>query len=280
MHRLLLESMCHQMSSFVTLTYSDQSLPLTEMSSKHGPLPTLRPLELSHFMKRLRRAIEPERIRFFAVGEYGDTTFRPHYHVALFGFASCERGRTLRRVETFNAPVWRDCCSRCRLVGDTWGLGNVDLGQLTSHSAAYIAGYVVKKMTSADDTRLRGRHPEFARMSLRPGIGADSLWSVALKLKELGWEEGTDVPSSLNHGTKSLPLGRYLRSKLRVVMDRPGGAPENALQAIEAELLPVRLAARSSETEPSFKKALLDATEGRYRAVVANEQLWKKGRSL
>lgn len=36
-------------------------------------------------MKVVRRRFPDDRIRFFAAGEYGDKTFRPHYHAILFG---------------------------------------------------------------------------------------------------------------------------------------------------------------------------------------------------
>jgi hypothetical protein len=37
-------------------------------------------------MKRLRKKIQPLKIRFFHCGEYGDKTRRPHYHALIFGY--------------------------------------------------------------------------------------------------------------------------------------------------------------------------------------------------
>lgn len=53
-------------------------------------------------------------------------------------------------------------------------------------------------------------------MSLRPGIGADAMWDVASVMMQY---RQSQVPMSLRHGTRVLPLGRYLRSKLAGMMD-------------------------------------------------------------
>lgn len=188
-HRLLLEQRCHEFSSFFTLTYNDESLPLDG---------SLVPVHTQLWLKRLRAKLGPTRpLRYYLVGEYGDETFRPHYHPALFGVSPLESN----------------------LIEDTWGLGNVYPGDLNEKTAQYIAGYVTKKMTATDDPRLQGKHPEFARMSRRPGIGALSVPVIADALNSAAGArliatEG-DVPTSLKHGSKNLPLGRYLRSKLR-----------------------------------------------------------------
>lgn len=191
-HRIMLEALVHEKKCFVTLTYSDDH--------NDGQL---HPEHLSGWLKRFRKHFPPRSIRFFAVGEYGDTTQRPHYHAAVFGLESCAGG-----------PV-RDgaCqCSSCTVVRKTWGFGHVLVGTLAAESAQYLCGYVVKKMTHASDPRLQGRVPEFARMSLWPGIGAHALANIVIALKKYGQEDR--LPSQLGHGQKKMPLGRYLRMKL------------------------------------------------------------------
>lgn len=185
-HRMCLEALCHPESAFVTLTYDQEHLP-------HAG--SLIPRDLQLWLKRLRKQVGP--VRFFGVGEYGDQTWRPHYHAAVFGIG---RGHS-------------------DLVRETWGQGHTLVGDLTLHSASYVAGYVTKKMTGKDDERLGGRHPEFARMSLRPGIGALSIQRLAAALDgpagRADIQHTGDVPGVLRTGGKLMPLGRYLRSKLR-----------------------------------------------------------------
>lgn len=273
-HRIMLESFCHGDNAFITLTYK-------YVCFSNDGLPNLVPKHLQDWLKRLREAIAPKRIRFYGVGEYGDGVppdyvERPHFHVIIFGMPTCLRGRTLRLPESGTRARWADCCDMCRLVGSTWGLGDVDLGTCTSDSASYCAEYTVKKMTKHDDIRLLGRHPEFCRMSLRPGIGAEFMWDVASEVMHYA----LDVPTSLAHGKGRKPLGRYLRAKLKLFTGREVKASVEELDKIAAELLPLRLAARSSEAEPSLKAHIIADGEGSYRQLMAREMIYKKRKSL
>lgn len=124
---------------------------------------------------------------------------------------------------------------------ESWGLGQIFVGELNEKSAQYIAGYVVKKLTDRDDFRLDGRYPEFARMSLRPGIGAGVMDDLASVLLQYDSEELEDVPTVLRHGMKMMPLGRYLRKRLRLRMDRDEKTPKVVSDARAAEMQPLRV---------------------------------------
>lgn len=265
-HRLLLEKLLHPSSVFVTLTYSDCALSVTP--SGQATL-VLRDLQL--WLKRFRKAIGLQRIRYFACGEYGDETGRPHYHAALFGVGGCAFGLSRYSARRLN------CCVMCDLVRDTWGLGNIFLGELTEKSAQYIVGYVVKKMTSVEDKRLNGRLPEFARMSLRPGIGAGVVERVAVALD--GVDFGVDVPVGLRHGSKVLPLGRYLRSRLRVAVGRDRNEPIAASLARSRELHPL-YAVNVLDAASSVQKQLVALNLGRVRSVVARAGVYKARKRL
>lgn len=229
--RMMLERLCHREACFLGLSYHDLRLPLTTdgiglLATGMG-LPTLRPKDLQDWLKRLRKAISPLKVRYYGVGEYGDKTYRPHYHVVLYGYPQCVRGVTLGYPYKSR---WRECCVHCRLLGETWGMGDIVSGSVTNDSCSYCAGYTVKKMTALDDTRLFGRHPEFARMSLRPGIGADAMFDVASELMKHGLDESmVDVPSTLRSGPKIGPIGRYLKGKLREYVGREAGTPQEVL---------------------------------------------------
>lgn len=272
----MLERTQHADAAFVTLTYDDSSLPM--LCSGSRLLPTLNPRHLQAWLKRFRKGVEPSRIRFFACGEYGDVTERPHYHVALFGFPTCSRGRTLRRVGSARA-VWRDCCPSCQLVGETWGHGDVDLGILEADSCGYVCGYVTKKMTHRHDRRLLGREPEFSRMSNRPGIGHDALYELASEF--MRWEAHKpqgDVPVTLGHGRQQLPLGRYLRMKLRKMVGRDEKTPDQILALIAEELRPVREAA--FDASRSLKTTYQEANKGKIARFHARQRIFKQQRTL
>lgn len=156
------------------------------------------------------------------------------------------------------------------------------LGRLEDDSAGYMAGYVTKKMTHKDDVRLKGRMPEFGRMSLKPGIGFSALWDIADALMRHELENIlVDVPDSLQHGDKKkLPLGRYLRRRLRELVGKNEVVPQEVIDQMVAEMLPVRLAARSSEENPSIKSRLIEDGAQKVRNMEARLKLKKKGKLL
>lgn len=182
--RLLLEQSVSNSSAFVTLTYDDDHINRNWHLDKK---------DLQNYLKRLRGYFESGTIRHFAVGEYGDVSWRPHFHIAIFGMVAIPT--------TVLSNCWRD--------------GFVMVGELTAQSARYIAGYVVKKLTNPKDTRLEGRPPEFATMSLKNGgIGYGAVKVIAEKLKKNPYLKLNGVLKQFNIGKRGLPLGRYLTKKL------------------------------------------------------------------
>lgn len=268
-HRIMLEASLREDNCFMTLTYEDGKIPISSSG-----FPTLDRNDLDLWLKRFRKAISPLKLRFYAVGEYGDQTQRPHYHVAVFGYPTCVRGRTLHGRNGHKV-----CCENCELVYQTWGKGGVDLGSLEVNSAQYIAGYVTKKMTSKTDPRLNGRYPEFGAMSRHPGIGADFMHDVASALLEFDLEDSqTDVPSSLRHGKRLMPLGRYLRGKLREAVGRDKKAPQATLDEAKARLQEVQDAAFNNSER--FADAIIKAADNKVLQMETRAKIFKQRRSL
>lgn len=278
----MLEAAQYADNCFVTLTYSEAEL--AKLPHVHGAA-SLEPKHLQDFLKRLRfngsrlyqelRINEPFRIRYYAVGEYGDESQRPHFHLAIFNLAGCVHG-----VSDFGRG--RECaCARCSFIKETWGKGRVFVGTLELHSAQYVAGYVSKKvaMLHKDDVLLNGRHPEFQRMSLRPGIGHSALPEIASQLMSFNLENTQpDVPSALRHGGRLFPLGRYLRRELRKMVGKDGKISQAAYSEMDKELYPVRVAAK--EAKKSVRKELLDRNAGRRARILARHNIFKGRRGL
>lgn len=284
MHRITLEASTHKENAFITLTYDDKHLP------KEG---SLAPEETRNWLKRLRATIEPARVRYYLVGEYGDQTWRPHYHVALFGYPACYHG-----VSRYNRER-QECCKACDLIRDTWGNGAIYSGSLGTKSAQYISGYVTKKMTRFDDPRLQQRmqelgvnlHPEFSRKSLKPGIGREALWDIASTIMEFDLEERQgDVPSSLRHGSRLLPLGRYLRNELRKMVGMDAKAPQSTLDAMEDEVFALLEDAgidaeslskvHGEARKLAIKNALINAAHQRNLNAETRAEIFKSKRSI
>lgn len=139
----------HDRNVFLTLTYDEEHCPSE-----------LEPKVLQRFWKRARKRFG--KFRYFACGEYGSKTLRPHYHALCFGLdfedkvelPSAGKSQRLR-----TSPALEEC----------WGSGHVVIGDVTYASAAYVAGYVVKKATPHPS--IAGLEPEFRTMSRKPGIG-------------------------------------------------------------------------------------------------------------
>lgn len=266
----MLESAQYADNTFMTLTYADTALPLTASG-----LPTLAPEHLRNFFKRLRKTTT-QKLRYYAVGEYGDENFRPHYHAAVFNFSNCVRGQTgLGLIKS----TFSECCDTCRLVGKTWGYGNIYLGALETSSAQYVAGYVTKKLTHRNDPRLRGREPEFARMSNRPGIAHSSLHEIASELMRFNLDTTQgDVPVALRHGSRLMPLGRYLTRNLRLLIGKDEKTPQHILEKLNAELLPVQQAA--FDASQNYQTALKESRSQILKNFNARQALKRKDRKL
>lgn len=162
--RCLHEKKLHRHNCFVTLTYDDGHLP-------EGGTLVKRDLQL--FMKKLRFKRGPG-VRFYACGEYGDVSARPHYHALLFNCDFFDRKVFARRNSKH--PVYTS-----KELDALWGNGLSVIGDITFDSAAYVARYVLKKVTGNVasehysyidvDGCVHERLPEFTVMSRRPGIG-------------------------------------------------------------------------------------------------------------
>lgn len=153
--RCMHEKRMHTDSAFLTLTYDNAHLP-------SGGTLVKRDLQL--FMKRYRKYAGTG-IRFFACGEYGEKTNRPHYHVLLLNSDFPDR-RLASSGEMYSLY-------KSATLSKLWDAGNSIIGNVTFDSCAYVARYCMKKITGKPAAaHYNGREPEFIVMSRRPGIGA------------------------------------------------------------------------------------------------------------
>lgn len=164
--RILHEAQMYDSNLCLTLTYDEHHLPDSySIEYRHFQL----------FMKRLRKNVggaNGSPLRYFVCGEYGGFTGRPHFHAIVFNL-------------WFPDMVpFRQGYKTSSILEDTWSQGDVSIGLVDARSAAYVAGYVNKKVfgcAAADHYDLvdkttgevvRSRRPELVAMSRRPGIGA------------------------------------------------------------------------------------------------------------
>ncbi len=179
--RIVHESAMHRNNSWATLTYRSPENCTEEQYKSGHYVPadySLKPSHVSDFIRSLRRANADHKIRYFYCGEYGDDNERPHYHVCIFNHA-------------FNDQrLWKDeqglYTYTSEELDEHWPWGFSTVAELNLHTAAYTAGYALKKITGkrAEEHYVRcDEHgeaywllPEYIRMSTgrgKPsGIGA------------------------------------------------------------------------------------------------------------
>lgn len=174
--RIVHESCLHENNCFVTFTYRSVEESNDEQIKNGYHVPADYSLNYHHFrdfIKRLRRHF-PQKIRYFHCGEYGEDNVRPHYHACLFNCSFDDQFvyQQEQGVTTYESPS----------LQNLWPFGFCTIGQLNYETAAYTAGYILKKITGnqALETYLRNDEygvaywvkPPYITMSLKPGIGA------------------------------------------------------------------------------------------------------------
>lgn len=171
--RLLRELEDWKQSSFITLTYNNETLPIGE---------TLIKKDLQDYLKRLRYYLGDNKIKYYAVGEYGDNYYRPHYHAIIFGSNDKE------------------------LIEKSWNKGFVYVGNVTHDSIQYVTGYITKKLWGQFGKDVYGdRLPPFNLMS--QGLGKSYALRNADRLKR-----------DLTEKMKGKPVGlpRYFAKVLEI----------------------------------------------------------------
>jgi len=180
------EAQMHRHNSFVTLTYNDENNPTTLVKR-----------DVQLFLKRLRKALSKGahdgpsspylytpsetadrpragQARYYYAGEYGSKNLRPHYHVCLFGVDFADKkylAKSPAGEKLYRSPT----------LETLWKKGFSSIGNITFESAAYVARYVMKKITGDAATRHYEKIntetgeiikliPEYNDMSRRPGI--------------------------------------------------------------------------------------------------------------
>lgn len=182
--RLTEEHKVSKSAYFVTLTYDRKHLP------EYG---TLVKRDLQLYMKKLRLKDDKARIRYYAVGEYGSKTKRPHYHVLLFN--STEDN-----------------------IRNAWDKGLVHIGHVTAASVAYVLKYLVqpevapskKRYDDVTESWVEVYQRPFSLMSRAYGIGAHYLTDSMV-----AWHKSGGKNYALVSGTNTkIRLPRYYKEAI------------------------------------------------------------------
>lgn len=182
--RLYQEQKVSQSAVFITLTYNDDEIPKMYDPETGEVFQTLKKEDFQSFMKTLRkrqaRKTKKWKIRYYAVGEYGTETQRPHYHAILFN-------THLDVLKTLDA---------------IWKKGITHIGECNPASIRYITKYVINKIGDHDVEK------PFALMSRKPGLGENYL------TKNKKYHRQTEKMHVINERGKYQKLPRFYQDKI------------------------------------------------------------------
>lgn len=194
--RLLYELSNWDNAMFLTLTYDDEHLP-----KDYG----LHKKELVGFFKRLRADLSYDgkgKIKYYAVGEYGSNTKRPHYHAIVFGLSPYDD-----EEQQYIISAWQHRCQDWQFDRNRGKKRAIQ--PVTPEDIEYVTGYVQKKLTGGLAKQEYGdREAPFAIMS--KGMGLDFALQNADRLRKNGF-------TYISGHKISLP--RYYRDKLEIEVD-------------------------------------------------------------
>ena len=188
--RIMFECSLHQHNYFITLTYDELNLPLPESATYNGVTyendgtwsGTLYTKDVDKFLNTWRKRLERKGftgLKYFYCGEYGPTGpnsetgslgHRPHYHMIAMN-APLDITEFYDFDKKNGKLIWKS-----HELDEIWDKGFCEIGEVEFASAAYVARYCMKKLTTNKDKTYyysQGKEPEFVRMSRRPGIGSE-----------------------------------------------------------------------------------------------------------
>ena len=174
--RLQQENLASSFSLFVTLTYDDE----------HKPEKGVNKNDIQLFHKRLRKHFPSGELRFYVVSEYGDHTFRPHYH-GLYFFKSVQ-----------------DIEKVYQIFVNSWQLGFIKFGKVETGSIVYCTKYCLKKKFVP-----AGQNENFRLMSKMNG-GLGSYYLEQMSDFHVEFENFAFV----SHAGKKCRMPRYFKDKL------------------------------------------------------------------
>lgn len=186
--RLNQETKVSSSACFITLTY--ETPPLTETGYQ-----TLKKEDFQNFMKRLRKQTH-NKLKYYACGEYGGSTTRPHYHAIVF-----------------NLP--QSYIEKPEKLEKTWTHGHIHITHSNQLTIGYVAGYVLKGgYTPTEEINKEtgeitpdSRQKEFSLMSKKMGLNY-------LTPQMLQYYKSRNIGAIVTDNGQILSMPRYFKDKI------------------------------------------------------------------
>lgn len=173
---------------WITLTYDDENVP----RCKDGL--TLSKSDLQKFFKRLRRYYDRmesniRRFKYLAVGEYGGTLGRPHYHCIIIGL----------NLEEDNQVAVEAC----------WQNGEIHFGCVEKDSIRYTVDYVQSAFISKDKRLMRKMYGSLEKPFQIQSQGLGKSYAIDNKAEIIS-------KGKINYRGKELSVPRYYYEKVDI----------------------------------------------------------------
>lgn len=230
--RQMHEASLHSENCFLTLTYAPEHLHKPYMAGDGQLRGSVCMEHFASFAKRLRRRIEPQKLRFYCKTEYSPGLLQPHAHASIFGFRPND-------LELWDKSAAGFVVYRSPLLDECWRHGFVGVGDLTKESAGYVANHNCDKLDFQRPSDAYSRfdfatgeivqvEPESVRMSTHPGIGRD--WIERF--------ECDAFPSGflVDDGSKR-PVPRYYKKRLKERHQLAGSVEEGIELSDDAAIM-------------------------------------------
>lgn len=198
--RAQLECKEYEQNYFITLTYTDKTLPKIENK------PNIEEKDLTTFINSLRKKYERKGhtgIKYLASSEYGSKTARAHFHICVFNLPLTD----LEKAEKSRKSGKQLYISKT--IDKIWNKGMHKIGILNYETAGYTASYTFKKLKT-EDYKALGINPEKLRMS--NGIGLEYFKKNYKKIYE-----NDNMSIMTKAGTKIIRPPKYFDRKLEEI---------------------------------------------------------------
>lgn len=172
--RLIHESYYHTEMCFLTLTYRDELLPLSDFM-----IPTLVKRHWQLFIKRLRKHTG-KKIKYFAVGEYTPPSAfsageRPHYHAIIFGWEPHLNDLEPVIGGYFSSKTIQKLWTADLGFGIKVSYGFNTVGTVSPKSLFYVTGYILKANLRTNNLMARQREFLLCSQGLGKQYALDNL---------------------------------------------------------------------------------------------------------
>lgn len=230
--RLYFEGRQHYCKQFITLTYSDKYCP-----------DKVRKYHLQNFFKRLRKA--GYTFKYYAVGEYGARTQRPHYHILMFG-------------EVPRKAIDQAWSFYSRKTKKFSPIGLTHVGSVTEGSVMYCLGYTIHGAK-------KGNRRPFTLMS--KGLGKSYINRATIGWHKEGWKNYVMIYNE----KRGLP--RYYKRRIFSAREMMFMRMREAKQSWEREVAIIRKLCKKKIRDPQQYRLLQKIALAKSIRLKSKEQL-------